>query len=275
MASKYPLVSVVMPVYNAEKYLAEAIESILNQTYKNFEFIIVDDGSKDKSLEIIKEYAKKDKRIIYFRNKNNLKICKTLNKGIKAARGKYIARMDADDISLPNRFEEQVKFLEKNLKVGVVGSWIEIFNEDNNRNFIRKYPVRDEELRKKIFFYSPFAHPSVIIRKKALKTVNPYNEKYVLAEDLELWFRVGERYEFANIPHTLLRYRDHKESETNKKIRLMEKKCLKIRWKNRRNLTYLFTLTARFYLFFHFVSIYTIPSKLKIKLFNKLRGEQR
>jgi glycosyltransferase involved in cell wall biosynthesis len=108
-----PQISVIMAVYNGEKYLAEAIESILNQTFKEFEFIIIDDGSKDNSLNIIKRYAKKDSRIIIIKNEKNMKLAWSLNKGLKIARGKYIARMDSDDISLTDRLEKQYYFLEK------------------------------------------------------------------------------------------------------------------------------------------------------------------
>jgi len=114
-------VSIVMSVYNAQKYLDEAIESILNQTYSNFEFIIINDGSTDKSLEIIENYAKKDSRIIVI-NRENKGLIYSLNEGIRKANGKYIARMDADDISLPQRLEKQVEFMEKNKNIGICGT---------------------------------------------------------------------------------------------------------------------------------------------------------
>ena len=121
MKKKSPLISVLMPVYNSEKYVAEAIESILCQTYKDFEFIIINDASTDSSLKIIAKYAKQDKRIKLINNKKNVKISASLNKGLSIAKGKYIARMDSDDISLPSRFELQTKFLADNPAVGIVG----------------------------------------------------------------------------------------------------------------------------------------------------------
>ena len=122
-----------MPVYNAEKYLVESIESILNQSLKNFEFIIINDGSKDKSLGIIKKYAKKDKRIILLNNSRNLGLQKTLNKGLEVARGKYVARMDADDISLPKRLEIQFNYMEDHLEIFLVGSSAIVIDGNGNR----------------------------------------------------------------------------------------------------------------------------------------------
>lgn len=125
-----PLIYVVMSCYNREKYVVEAIESILNQTYTNFEFIIIDDCSTDNTFEIVKEYAKKDNRILALKNDKNYCYVHSLNKGIEIAKGKYIARMDDDDISLPERFEKQVEFLEKNEDIIALGTFIEIFSDD-------------------------------------------------------------------------------------------------------------------------------------------------
>ncbi|HRZ85594.1 MAG TPA: glycosyltransferase [Candidatus Paceibacterota bacterium] len=275
MAKKIPLVSVVMPVYNSEKYVAQAIESVLNQTFKDFEFIIIDDGSTDKSLEIIKKYAKKDKRIKVIVNNSNLKICKTLNKGIKLAKGKYIARMDSDDISLPTRFEEQVNFLEKNPDVGIVGSYIKLFEDSGKILGIRKYSQEDKELKERIFFYSPFAHPTVMMRKEIFDKGIYYQEVDFPSEDLNLWFRIGSRYKFSNIPKVLLNYRYHENSTTGSKLRKMEKRANELRWMNSRNPAYHFGIKAFLYNFFHLISIYLIPSKFKLWLFGKLRDTRK
>ena len=159
-----PLVSVVMPVYNGERFLKDAIESILNQTYKNFEFIIVDDGSTDDSLKIIKEYQKKDKRIRLIENKKNLGQAKSLNKGLSLAKGKYYAKMDSDDIACKKRIEKEVDFLERNNDYVIVGSNLEIIDENNNTIGYRFYPQKNKEIRKLIIIKSPFAHPSVMIK---------------------------------------------------------------------------------------------------------------
>ncbi|MFA6023462.1 MAG: glycosyltransferase family 2 protein [Candidatus Pacearchaeota archaeon] len=276
MKNKTPLVSVVMPAYNTEKYIAEAIESILNQTFKDFEFIIVDDGSTDNTLQIIKDYAKKDKRIKVLRNEKNLKICKSLNKGIREAEGKYIARMDSDDSSLPTRLERQVEFMEKNPEYGVVGAFMELFDENTGKVLgIRKYSDKDEVLKEKIFFYSPFAHPVTMIRKEAFYKVSFYKEVDFPSEDLNLWFRIGEKYKFSNIQKVLLKYRYHEKSTTGSRLKAMEKRANQLRWQNWRNPAYHFGAKAFLYNFFHLISIYLIPSKFKLWLFGKWRDKRK
>lgn len=165
-----PLISVVMPVYNAELYLDEAIQSITNQTYKKFEFIIINDGSTDKSLEIIKKYKDEYSRIVLI-SRENKGLVFSLNEGISKAKGKYIARMDADDISLSTRLEEQVAFMEENQEIGVCGSWVEVFG-DNRKNTIWKMPKSNEELKTRLLFSVPVAHPSVMMRKEILDKYN-------------------------------------------------------------------------------------------------------
>lgn len=201
-----PLISVVMPVYNAEKYLVEAIDSILEQTYKNFEFLIINDGSTDSSSIIIDTYAKQDSRIIHVRNQNQ-GISLSLNHGITLAKGKYIARMDADDISLADRFEEQIKFMEKNQNIGVCGTWVDLIGEIRAGEY-KRHPVSDEELKVRLLFSVCFVHPSVIIRRELLiRTNNFYDPNYTSAQDYELWSRLKDCTQFANIPKTLMKYR--------------------------------------------------------------------
>ncbi len=205
------LISVILPVYNGEKYLKEAIESILNQTYKDFEFIIINDGSTDKSLDIIEKYKKEDERIIVI-SRENKGLIATLNEGIEKAKGKYIARMDQDDISLPNRFEEQLKFLEKNPEIGVCGTWVEVFGENRNP-ILWKMPIKDEELRPRLLFSVTFAHPSVMMRKGLINQYNlRYNEKYINAEDYKFWLDFSKYTKFGNIPKKLFLYRYHETS---------------------------------------------------------------
>ncbi|MFW2555408.1 glycosyltransferase family 2 protein [Aliarcobacter butzleri] len=200
------LISVILPVYNGREYLSEAIESILNQTYTNFEFIIINDGSKDDSLQIIKEYERKDERIVVI-SRENKGLISTLNEGIANAKGKYIARMDQDDISLPRRFEEQIKFLEKNLEIGVCGTWVEVFG-DNRNPILWKMPINDDELKVRLLFSVTFAHPSVMMRKGLINQYNlRYNEKYINAEDYKFWLDFSKYTKFVNIPKVLFRYR--------------------------------------------------------------------
>jgi glycosyltransferase involved in cell wall biosynthesis len=186
-----------MSVYNAELYLKEAIESILNQTYKEFEFIIINDGSTDNSLAIIKDYSNHDSRIILI-NRENKGLIYSLNEGISKAKGKYIARMDADDISLPNRFEEQIKFLENNLDIGVVGSDAIVFHKDD-KSIWTTYSDSNRT-KAELLFSSPLIHPSVMMRKSIIDKYKLfYKKEYIHAEDLELWIRFANVSKLSNI----------------------------------------------------------------------------
>lgn len=198
-----PAISVVMPVYNGEKYLREAIDSILNQTFSDFEFIILNDGSTDKTEEIILSYT--DPRIVYVKNEENLQIVKTLNKGIALAKGKYIARMDADDISMPERFEKQFEFMETHPDVGVCGTWLKTFGDVKAE---WTYPVEAEEVLIALMFYSPVAHPTAVIRKVVFDFFK-YEQNYNKAEDYKLWVDISKQFTIVNIPCFLLRYRLH------------------------------------------------------------------
>jgi glycosyltransferase involved in cell wall biosynthesis len=208
---KSPLVSVVMSVYNGQAYLHEAIRSILNQTFINFEFIIINDGSSDNSLSIINSY--KDKRIICIDNFDNMGLIYSLNKGIEIAKGKYIARMDADDISLPNRLMEQVHFLENNEKVGVLGCNYIQFNENSETEYLA---IQDqEEIMSKMIFNASVIHPSLLIRKSVLEDqLIIFNPLYKHAEDYELWSRLLFATTFSNVNKTLFKYRLHQGQVT-------------------------------------------------------------
>ncbi len=205
------MISVVMPVYNAEKYVIEAVESILNQSYSDFEFIIIDDCSTDSSYQILQSYVTKDHRIKLFKNEINSKLPKTLNFGISQATGKYIARMDADDIALPERFAKQVAFMEANPKIGVCGTWLKVFNENiKSIQSERCYPCDPEILKLNMLFVEcSIAHPSVMIRRSVFYNNQPYEQEYIAkAEDYELWCRLIRRgVLFANLPEFLLYYR--------------------------------------------------------------------
>jgi glycosyltransferase involved in cell wall biosynthesis len=219
-----PLISVVMSVYNSEKYLEEAIDSILTQTYENFEFIIINDGSKDNSLDIIQKYMKKDERIVLISQENKGLPC-SLNEGIQKAKGKYIVRMDADDISFPNRLEEQIKFMENNPEIGVSGTYVEFFG--NGTNKIWKTPLGDEECKCTLLVGSCFAHPSVIIRKNLLLTSKSlYDLKMYTAQDYALWITLSSYTKFSNIDKVLLKYRKVENSISSKAKRNLEKKFL-------------------------------------------------
>jgi glycosyltransferase involved in cell wall biosynthesis len=200
---KKPLVSVVMTAYNAQEFLNIAIDSILLQTYKNFEFIIIDDGSTDHSGSIIKAYE--DKRIKYIHQKNQGQ-ASALNKGIGIARGEYIARMDADDISYPTRLERQVDFLEAKKNIAMVGAGHDFIDEDSGIFAQAYYLTRSQDIKMEFLVRNPFAHATVMIRREVLNSVGGYDPNQPI-EDYELWWRVARKYEVANMPEMLLGYR--------------------------------------------------------------------
>lgn len=204
-----------MPVYNAENYLIEAIGSILEQTYENFELLIINDGSTDASANIIDYYVSFDSRIVHVKN-DNQGISRSLNHGIQISRGKYIARMDSDDISMPKRLEEQVKFMENNVDVGICGTWASLFGEIKSGQSIR-HPIEDAELKVLLLFSVCFVHPTVMIRSDVLSSTNiKYDINYPSAQDYNMWVRLKNHTKFANIPLVLLKYRvtSHSVSST-------------------------------------------------------------
>lgn len=220
-----PRVSVVMSVYNGGAYLAEAIESILSQTYINFEFIIVNDGSTDDSYALLKKYQEKDKRIILI-SRENKGLIFSLNEGISLAKGEYIARMDADDVSLPERFEEQVKILDKKQDVVVCGSWRTDIRPPLNER-ITKYFINDREIKAHLVMSSCFAHPAVMIRKRVLFANNiRYDPRFKSVEDYHLWTQLARLGKFYNIPKPLLKYRILEASVTRIAERDSEKRYL-------------------------------------------------
>jgi glycosyltransferase involved in cell wall biosynthesis len=261
-----------MPAYNAEKYIGEAIESILNQTYKNFEFIIIDDASTDDTLKIINKYARRDKRIVVIKNKTNLMISKSLNKGIKRAKGKYIVRFDADDWSFPYRIEKQVDFMESNPNVVISGGAMMVCNENLDPVSIRKYPAGDQELRKIFMRYSPFSHPAVIYHTSLAQKIGGYNKLY--AEDIEFYLKIGEYGRFGNLDDILIKYREIKSSMTNTKLKTVEINTIKHRLKAIIKYHYGFSIIDMIYNLLHIVSIYIMPAKIKMGLFIKYRDHE-
>lgn len=208
-----PKISVIMPVYNGEKYLDEAIKSILNQSELDFEFIIVDDGSTDATKNIIDQNP--DNRIKYLKT-NHGGIVNALNFGIRESSGVYIARMDADDISLPDRFKSQIEYLDSNSDVAICGTFAEVINEEGLA--IGEMTFKEGSVTlSDLFFHNSFIHPSVMIRKKVLDSVGLYKEKFRHVEDYELWSRVLRSFKGVNIPEKLLRYRRHSSQVTTSK----------------------------------------------------------
>lgn len=201
--------TVLMPAYNAEKYIKEAIDSILAQSFSDFEFLIINDGSTDKTKEIIKTYT--DPRIRLVNNETNLRLIKTLNKGIDLARGEYIVRMDADDISLPDRLKIQIDYMDKHPGIGISGAWTKSFG--NNKNIISKRLTKPKEIEANFLFHTSIAHPTVIMRTNLIKKNKLYyDENFPHSEDRELWSRTVKYFQLSNIPKVLLLYREHNQS---------------------------------------------------------------
>jgi glycosyltransferase involved in cell wall biosynthesis len=217
-----------MPAYNAGQFIEDAIKSILQQTFNDFEFIIIDDGSTDNSSEIISSFH--DPRIRYIKNEKNSGLIKSLNNGISLAKGKYIARMDADDIALKERFEKQIAFLENNPDHGLVGT--NARSIDHQGEFLQNivYPETDELIRKKMLVLSPFGHYSVMIKRSVLTDNNIlYKEEFKHAEDYELWIDLSPYTKFHNLNEFLMLYRTHPESVSIKHRETQQKNRNKTR----------------------------------------------
>lgn len=218
MEKVVPKISILLPIFNAENYLKEALESILNQSFNNWELVAVNDSSTDRSLEILKHYQTKDKRISFFSVRKQNSLADVLNLGLEKCVGKYIIRMDADDIMLSNRLSLQFEFMEQHPEVVVCGGQIQFIDSKGIEIGFRSYALDDDRLRKTFFLFSPFAHPATIIRKESLEKVGGYENNLQKVEDIMLWFKLAKVGKFANIPQTVLKYRitDNSQSLSNK-----------------------------------------------------------
>jgi len=220
-----PKVTVLMPVYNAGRFLREAIDSILAQTFTDFEFLIIDDGSTDGSQSIIRSYD--DSRIKFVQNENNLGVAATLNRGLDLAWGEHIARMDADDISLPRRLEKQIRFMEDKPEVGVSGTWIRLFGDQPR--VVDRCPVGASVVKAYLLFDNPMSHPSVIMRHEVMKKFNlHYDPAFSRTEDYDLWSRASQYFSMDNLPEPLVKFRFHNQSITSTTEKEMKEQTKKI-----------------------------------------------
>ena len=206
-------VSVVMSVHNGEQYLRDSLESILHQTFRNFEFIIIDDGSTDNSWKLLTEYAHRDSRIVLIQNSKNIGLTKSLNKGLQCAKGKYIARQDADDISFPERLEKQVSYMESHQTVGLLATGIEYIDSEGNP-FLRDMPPQNRVLLGwYLLFRNPLRHSTVLWRQEAVSDkVGEYDPEFTYAQDYDLWSRIFSQFIIATLPEVLVWMRWHRES---------------------------------------------------------------
>jgi glycosyltransferase involved in cell wall biosynthesis len=200
-----PKVSVIMSVYNGARYLREAVDSILSQTFTDFECVIIDDGSTDETSEILHSYD--DPRLVLMKNEANIGLTKSLNKGLQAARGQYIARQDADDVSCPGRLRAQVEFLDSHPAVGAVSSSYVLIDGLGNEIGVSQVPTDNVEIQKSLLFSNALCHGSAMFRRTGVEAVGLYREDFELAQDCDLWLRLSEHYDLANIPTPLYKFR--------------------------------------------------------------------
>jgi len=269
-----PKVSVLMTAYNSQAYIGLAIESILNQTFSDFEFLIVDDCSTDSTWQIISDYAKKDLRLKAFKNESNLGISKNRNQLINLVNTEFIAWQDADDISLPTRLADLFEFMVAHPKVGILGGYLQFFNEIQGDLSIRKYLLTDSEIRKKIFRFSPVAQPAAMVRVSALKKIGGFDENLSVAEDLDVSFKIGLNFEFVNLPKVLIKYRQQANSITFKKLKTLELNTLKIRRLFAFNAGYKISFFDLIYNLGQLITLYLMPAKLRVGLFNLIRNKK-
>ena len=265
MENSTPLISVLLCVYNGERYLAESIDSIINQTFTNWEMIAIDDGSTDKTLEILKRYAIKDIRIKVYTQKN-IGLTKSLNKSISLSKGRYLARQDADDMSTFNRFELQVHEFKQDDKTILVTGRTEVVNIEGSHLTITIPPVNNREMKKTIFRLSnPFTHGSLMIKKSSLLGIDGYCEDFFSSQDFDMIIRLSKFGNFKVINDIIYKLRKHPESITVK------------RWKSRFKYSFMFSKTIennyQDYNKFYYLFKYNSVLFLKIMAFGFISGE--
>jgi len=262
-----PLVSVLIPTYNSELYIKDTLESILHQTYKALEIVIIDDASTDSTLKIVRRY--KDERIKLHVNDKNLGISGNMNKGIKLSHGKYLAIMDADDWSYPYRIEEQVQLMEQNSKVVLCSGYMDICDENLKFKNTRTYPITDKEIRKAIVTYDPISHPASMWRMSELLKTGLYSEKFPICRDYDLIVRISEFGEYQNIPKPIIKYRVRKDSETGKRIRQTQWYSFYIQMKAVFEYKFPMTLGDKIFLLGRLIATIILPTSLQRFIANR------
>lgn len=231
-----PKLTVLLPVFNAEAFLSEAVESILGQSFTDFELLVINDGSTDHSREILT--ALSDPRVVIVDNDGNRGLIYTLNHGIAIARGEYIARMDADDIAVSNRFEKQVAFLDEHSQVALLGSWAELIDCSGKYIQLLQSPTGNNNIQKNLLNANCFIHPSVMFRTAIIREEGGYHQDAIHAEDYEMWLRIAENHEVDNLPEPLIFYRIHPGQISQRQLRMQRASADTIRaaaWRRRIN----------------------------------------
>ncbi len=263
-------ISVIMPVYNTEKYVWKAIESVLNQSFKDFEFIIIDDCSSDWSYQVCKEYADKDDRIRLFRNEKNSKIVYTLNKAIRLSKWEYIARMDSDDTIDLKRLEKQYNYLIDNSNIDILSSNLYFINKDWKQIWKREY---SKNIEKTILNESPICHACSMIKKEVFNKSWLYNEKFNLAEDYDLWLRFYSKwFKIWVLDEYLYFYRIFEEWWKSSKLKKQLKATIEVKENAIKNYWIKFWLNNYIRLYLEKFLYYFVPSFIVLKLFLVLKG---
>jgi len=212
-----PTVSILMSVYNGGAYLESCLQSLLDQTFGDFELIVIDDGSKDGSPDLLRTYAARDPRI-RLTIRENKGLTRTLNEAYRQARGKYLARMDCDDIAMPARLSAQVAFLDAHPEVACCGGYFQLIDGESRLLTTLKPPTDDAAIQAQCLAgHNPICHPSAMIRKSSMDAVKGYDERFKTTQDLDLWLRLGEVGKLANVPEVVLQFRLHESSVSETK----------------------------------------------------------
>lgn len=226
-----PLLSVVMAARNESRHVAHAVESIVSQTYPHWELIVIDDGSTDGTPGILEGYSRQDSRICWIRNSQSQGLAASLNRGIRLAKGEIVVRADADDLNMPTRFEEQLRYLQDHHEIDFVGAGAILINEDGKEITEYFLPSEHEEIRKIAFKNTCFFHPTVAMRKSVLERVGLYDETFLRAQDKELWLRgLKHGCRYANIAKPLIHYRITKRSSSYKVTLQTMHSLIRIGW---------------------------------------------
>jgi len=269
------LVSIVMPVYNAGDFLCASLDSILAQTYKNWELIVVDDGSTDNSLQILQDYTRKDQRIRVYSQVKNQGVSRTANFALRQAQGKLIARMDADDVMYPQRIAKQVSFLKKNRAVVAVGGQCVLINEKDQNIGKKTFPTDNESIYRMMYRAMPVQQPTLMVNKSLLpKNFTWYEKEYTTAEEVDLLFRLFQYGKIANLDDFVLKYRLHQNN-----VSLVDpKKTFFLTYKTRKEAKkkyhYQPTFEARLINFLQWLAITILPPVAVYPLFALWRGVQ-
>ncbi len=271
---KQPLVSIIMPTYNCKRYIRDAIESMLHQTYSNFELIIVDDHSTDKTAKIIKKYAKRFSpfiRAVFF--KKHLGDNATANRGFLYAKGQFIARMDADDIAHPERLEKQVAFLVEHPEIFVLGTQGYIIDATNTLIGEKRFPTTHRDIYKKFGIYNPMLHPSCMFRRSLLPNKKRlYEATNTIHDDYYTFFSYLRHGQFANLPEKLLYYRIHGKNYSLRNPKKRFVAIQKIRMKAIQTLSYKMSFSAKLTNIVQTFLVTILPEKAIVPLYMFLQG---